>query len=53
MNPELIKQAVDNLIKNPNSLGELIEEGLMNEIIGINEETGVAYWYNTGESLED
>jgi hypothetical protein len=50
---ELISRAVQDLIHNPESLGELLEECLTNEIIGLNEEYGFAYWYHTGESLQD
>ncbi len=48
-----IEKAAYSLMQNPKSLMELIEICIEQEIIKINEESGVAYWYNSGDDLID
>lgn len=48
-----IEKAAYSLMQNPKSLMELIESCIEQEIIKINEESGVAYWYNSGDDLID
>ena len=49
----LTEKAVYHLTLNPKALAELLEECEVQEIIGINEDTGIPYWYHTGDDLTD
>ena len=48
-----IEKAAYHLMHNPKALMELLEECKMQEIISLNEDTGIPYWYHTGDDLTD
>ena len=48
-----IEKAAYLLMQHPLALMDLLEDAVEVELIGINENSGMPYWYHSGENLID